>query len=581
MEPNTGDMSQLGLRRGRLLPDQCMPFFNSCTVEIVDRALILHPVIARMVTDPTALTKAVKLVFSFDTSAIGLGSLTDEQIHSLQEALLPKNTDLFEKISQDPALIEFNEKLTHSLTIDAAIFGAYLTSLLGTNQSLLDFLSGQNIVGADEATISTQATIDVDQLEKAEYSTLLAIKAKTGNLPESVQKSYLRLEYAALMRSFGFTETLSVHPVVEDLFKRLYAENLTKVYVAPEWLAAVVASGASYAKMPFIVSATDTDDAGLTPLEPKPSRFATELLIWASMHRHTTHPIPEHNYEVAFTRMLVLRHSLHRGSEENGLFVYGNRENIPLDFAAVTWFIDSFRKPEAYYAGMFTSAISFLKSGHHANAFGVDNWLMKILNALNIQVDIAKSARMVNSCVYWGTHPANMLLLVNYLYLRAKNEGMTGAITYRMHPVPPMFAGICNLELFMEALNAVGFFDMMNKSSEFTEFKAHMNVLRKTMHLCAPYAHYLYGLSSQTPIESKNAAARYAAYATAIDAVLPSGTLNLSPSLRKLALESGKNAIAANLQVEAFVKGYRRFHSLLIEGRMRATIPKGIGLITE
>jgi hypothetical protein len=577
---NPGDMSQLGLKRGKLLPEQWIPLFNDLTITVTDQTIIKHAFIKKCFVDPTSIADATEIAFHLDSSALAGYDVNKQQVAELQEALRPKTGDAVKAVINDERMSAFVAKVRAKVPIDSAIFASFLTSIVSTNVALRDFLSGHDIIESEEATIVTAISVDPSKIEDCSYADLLSIKSKCPPFPETTQKAYNDLEFLSMFDKFGFSEALTSHPVVDTFFRQLYAEHMTKVYEPPSWMPKFVKAGNSYNLVTITAVVTKPGIPGDNNAPPpaavtkiaelKQDNVVKELLLFASMHKHTTHALAEHNYEVAFARMLVLRHSLHAGSTEKCLFNISN--GLVFDLPALQFFLTTLRKPEPIYSGLFTSVLSFLKSGHHANAFNIDRWYMRILDSLGTSIDLTRSARMVNSVVYYGSHPAYMLLLCNYLYHRSKAENMTGAITYRMFPVPPMFSGLCNLELFMDALQATGFFELMSKGDEYTEFKTHMSTIRSSMHLCAPYAHYLYGQSQDQPVESKNLAAKYASYATAIDAVLPNGTLNLSPSLRKLAENQGRNAIAANLQVEAFVKAYRQYHATLIEGKMRASV---------
>jgi hypothetical protein len=572
----TGDLSQLGLKRGALLPEQSIPAVDAASITLTTTEALSHPFITKLFPVPdlgaNVTPKSLQMVIS--TAGLLKVKLPDAQKKKLQDAIRPTASDIMTPLLNDVKLRDFNSKIDNGKDVDCAIIASFITSQFGENKPLFDFAIGQDIAQGEEATMTTQATADPKKIATASYATLLTLKSKSGELPGNVKRSWDRIEYLSLLKAYGLTDALMTHPVVEPLFKELYAEHSVAHYEAPDFLAALIKPKVLYPNIVLKVGYTKSTDGSWVDCVVKPANdgIAKEFAMFALMHKQSAHPLAEHNFEVAFTRVLVIRHALITGSKECAAMTVD--EPIPVDVAAIDFFVASLRKPELFYAGIFMSAISFLKSGHHATTFNIEYAYQKVLSSMSIQVDVSKAARMVNSIVYWGTHPANMLLLVNYMYHRAKHEKMSGALTYRMHPVPPMFAGYCNLELFIDAIHVTGFFELMNSEAEYDDFKRNMSIIRSKMHLCAPYAYYLFGVIEDDPTDAKNEVAKFAAYATSIDAVLPGGTLNLSPSLRKLAQEQGKNSIAASLQIDAFVRAYRRFFGQIIEGKMRAALPK-------
>jgi hypothetical protein len=169
-------------------------------------------------------------------------------------------------------------------------------------------------------------------------------------------------------------------------------------------------------------------------------------------------------------------------------------------------------------------------------------------------------------------------MLYAFCLWRGIQEQINNAIAIRLRPNPPLSTGLCNLEIFMDALYAARFFEVMDRGFEYTSFKMHMKAIHETKWYVAPYANYFFGKTMPDPIYAKSEATKYAAYAAALDAALPNSTLKLAPSLAKLASNANQNAISATLYVEAYTAGFRRFFRTVIESVMSKKF--GVKMVT-
>jgi hypothetical protein len=206
-----------------------------------------------------------------------------------------------------------------------------------------------------------------------------------------------------------------------------------------------------------------------------------------------------------------------------------------------------------------------MKSGHHATAANLDNTLCKLYGALGLSLNINIARDMIATAVYNGPHVGSMRLTYAYLLMRNARQKISGALAYRLFPNPPMSAAYCNLELFMDSLNAALFFDVLDKKSEYLSFKQNMKEIRETMWYVAPYSIYMFGKTTPDPTYAKAQAATLAAYASAIGDALPNTSLTMSPALMKLANEANRNSISSALYVRAYSGAFVRYFRQSIE----------------
>lgn len=278
----------------------------------------------------------------------------------------------------------------------------------------------------------------------------------------------------------------------------------------------------------------------------------------------------EDNHLFAMGRLSVIRKRQYVDSKELQVM---QEVNHTLD--ATTWmkdFIDTLEDTERYQILEHLIAISFLRSGHHATAFNMYSIIDRILGSLSIQVTPEYIQSYLRSFVYHGGHVGSTRVQILQAWSNASDNEFIGSIAYRLHPAPPMFATYVNLELFIDQLNVIGFFENMGKTPEYASFKSAMNLIKKKMHFSAPYAQYLYGRSEPDPTAEKAVAIRIAAYCTAIANVMPNSSLIQSPALQKLITTTSSNSISANLLVEAYVSAYRAYHKRLVERKLTGVI---------
>jgi hypothetical protein len=320
-----------------------------------------------------------------------------------------------------------------------------------------------------------------------------------------------------------------------------------------------------------VVTVSVPSDKGQVDIFPgKYSSWMSNLAVYALHYCMPDADDKEACADFAFQRVIVARHKLFANSDE--ITRCDQIKSVHLDDAAIARFKTRLAAPTLYYVTLFTSLISFLKSGHHATMFGIVGTLQKMCRAINVQHDNTRIASLIKSCVYWGSHVAETRLATYFLMSRAQNEKLSRAIVSRINPAPPTYSAVCNLELFIDSLNAAGFFTFTNKTHQYDKFKIHMEKIRRVMHYASPYSMYLYGLSEPEPEIDRTEAMKFAAYASAINDVLPNSTLGLSPSLQKAAQLANVNSIEANLIVSAYANAFRRFFKAKIAGQMSRTL---------
>jgi hypothetical protein len=301
--------------------------------------------------------------------------------------------------------------------------------------------------------------------------------------------------------------------------------------------------------------------------------FARQLAIYLFNRAQAAQAREEENHMFAMARLHVTLNKQYIDSTEvqimkNVHIAYPN-ENL------ISVFHDSFSRPEIWQLLEHAIAISFLRSGHHATAYNMYNVLLRILGSLNQTVTNDFVQAYLRAYVYHGGHVGSTRVQILQSWAKASTNNFIGSIAYRLHPAPPMFATYTNLELYIDQLNLIGFFEYMNKQAEYTLFKSAMNAIKKKMHFAAPYSNYLYGRTEADPTAEKAIAIKVAAYATAIAAVMPNSSLLESPALQKLVTQTSDNTISANLLIEAYVTAYRSFHRRIVEQRLSQRVSGG------
>jgi hypothetical protein len=568
-----GDLTQLGLRRNRLPIGLHVPIikdavftFPNCGAE---RAIV------SLCQPENALTEAALIRMTIDTSLIRASRIGNSNasheaaILDLQKALDPLTAASIKDVINSSIVQNFVVKLQNQAETNSNVLGGFLGTIIGADDRVRTYLTMNDIIANPEVTNVDELAVNNTKVREADYGVLVGLANVLSALPENVQNALDRLTCLALIASAPLEEYAYEHPVIKGYFEEARRELMTRRLKLPDSIVAHYDTY-DYSRLVQVALAYSLDN-GQTffPLTVKGSKKAVmaELAFFVLSYNQVRTTNPDRSAEFAFTRMLSLRYGLFADSDELATFHLRGPIAVPKDVLRL--FTDNYRRNEKYYILMYASAISFLKSGHHASAANLDNTIMKMMQAVNIPCTLDAARQMIATGVYAGTHAASMRLLIGYLLHRNVTQKVTNAVAYRLAPNPPNAAGYCNLELFIEALNAAGFFYALDRVQEYNEFKRNMREIRATMWYVAPYSMYLYNRNVQDPLDIKASVAKLASYAAGISHALPSSSLNISPSLKKLADAQKVNSIAGPLFVQAYSAAFTRWARMTIESALK------------
>jgi hypothetical protein len=230
-----------------------------------------------------------------------------------------------------------------------------------------------------------------------------------------------------------------------------------------------------------------------------------------------------------------------------------------------------------------TAHISYMKSGHHATANNIGHTLTKLLDAIDEPHDVSDLPERLAYGTYYGTKPADQRAVALFLRTKYSRNDLSFAIGRRITPHGPGTVSMFLLNMVMDQLEHVNFFDFLKRNDQYTHFKGVFNQYAKTSHLEAPYALFFYGTGKAESVEMKQAVAPMYAYAAAIGAAMPHSTIGDSVSLRRDASASANNSITARLEVESFVRAYRTFLRSMIRKKLevKAGLRGGMALLED
>jgi len=265
------------------------------------------------------------------------------------------------------------------------------------------------------------------------------------------------------------------------------------------------------------------------------------------------------------SRAWCLHNNLHRDSKEIRLIEVADKVALPLTFslprcAAVNAVCAERLASKVYVVG---SLFSYLKSGHHGTASGLPELLMKLFNALmsDSTPTAAEVLTIAPYASYHGPHFASTRLL-NLLMIWTMSKGdVSLAISKRMTSVIPGAAALTSLEIFLGALQDAGFFRLLDKDREVTAFRQHYASWNVEGWKQAPYARYMYGVTSLPDQALADKAAKLYAYAASIQSVMPASTLRYSTALAREAAAAANNDIIGPIAVNAFASGVQSFYT--------------------
>jgi hypothetical protein len=570
-----GDLSQLGLKRN-MLPDRLhMPAVTKATLSFP--GLSGNKIWKNFLQGE--LTEGKTIIMEVDSSALQNALLGNSlnahhaNIAALQASLNPETKITLDAILGHERMKAAMKDITDRYPSALAQFAGYLSAQAADNERLANYLIASEIVDVEKRTIVQEGgiTVSSDDVRGITYGQLQIASSLLPEMDESLKSSFAAIEFTKLRESSPDQAFVFEHSAVRNAFLSTKRELLTRSYVAPagidEWLSAN--SHGDYVTASFKLKSGE-DVFNLHAKEDAKAMIGEFAFYMLSLKQIVVNSM-DRAKEFAASRTLVLRHGLFVDSKEVSPFTITDELRYNIDDLRA--FVDFYHRNEKYYIGMYCSVISFLKSGHHATAANLDNTLQKMLSAVNIPTSLEGARAMIPCMVYNGPHVASMRLLYAFLLKRNTDEKITNSISYRLSPNPPLSAAYCNLEIFIEALAAAGFFEALGRNAELASFRANMEEIKATMYFCSPYAHYLYGRDIPDPQHLKSEVAKLAAYASALGTALPNSSLVLSPSLKKLAEENARNSISATLYVSSFAAAFTHW----CRGTIEQSLKKKLG----
>lgn len=574
---DVGDLSQLGLERGKLPAALQLPIVQGARIDL--NGCAKSAIIKTLFQVPRDIPEDAVIRLSVDTTLLQQAAIGDSRegsiraIAELQNALDPTNAYTMKDIVQNPSMVDATQAIIERGHLARANVAARINAQLVDNEELLAFLVSQDIIQSDQRTAAAESAISEEELRAMSYGQFLAVQAKMRDVDEMLRKNLQVIDFLKLLEAAPEEESTFLHPLMSATFQKIRQEVSVRSFQCPESISRVV-TRKDFGRLVAVQAETGPADAIVKiPIVDGKQHLVGEFALYILSLRQVAPANVERAREFAFARQIIVRHGLFIGSDEKKNMVL--RAPLTIDALEVREWALRVKKPEASYACLFATAHSFLISGHHATAANMDNKLAKILGAIGQPVSLEQARSMLSTAVYNGPHVASMILLIAYLLNRANKEKVSNAIALRLRPNPPLSAAYVNLEIFADALNAARFFEVLGRQDEYNSFKENMKEIRRTMWYVAPYSMYLYGKSAPDPSYHKTEAAKLASYASALRTALPNSTLLMSPALEKLAEESNRNAISSALYVEAYVVAFRRLFRVSIEQQMAKSF--GIG----
>jgi hypothetical protein len=576
---NHGDLSQLGLTRGQLKPLLQIPI--SKDILLVFPGSAKNPFWKNFFTilDTTPADHDIRL--KVDTSAMHkakFGTTEPEHLASIktvQDSLDPAMAASHDDIMKSDRIVQRVANLSRREGPSRQLLHTAINEALATNEQLRRYLTLNNYIADEASTERDEPYITRDSFETIDYPAMLSIGNLMKDMSDSVANAYKVVEFSLMYAVLKDDESIGDHPLLADSYATAKAETMIKAYRAPNFLQ-VHFTKRSHGEA-VLVTAQIGKDGNFTDLPVNNGRASMlgEFAFYFTSFKQIVPTTVERAHDFAFSRLLVLRHGLFYDSNET--CNVNVTAQLVIDSADIAHFVSAFQKPEKYYACLYASVISFLKSGHHATAANLDNTLMHIFGSLGITTNIDQVRNIIPFAVYNGPHVASMRLTYAYLLYKNSREKITNSVALRLFPNPPGATAYCNLEIFINALHSARFFEVLDRMDEYIAFKTQMKEIKRTMWHVAPYAMYLFNKTAVDPVSIKQEIAKMAGYATALTGAMPNTSLAMSPALSKLASENGRNTFSAGLLVNAYVAGFTRFFRHSIEARMAKVygVPRG------
>jgi len=272
--------------------------------------------------------------------------------------------------------------------------------------------------------------------------------------------------------------------------------------------------------------------------------------------------------DFAATRMTTQNHELYGASREVSSYAGTIWGSLPLNFARVLY--DAVTEDVIGKLHHATAAISFRKSAHHSSANNVGNTFVRILESLDVPVDIGDVPERLAAGTHFGSHTADQRAVNIFFYALAQNSQLSFAIGRRISPHGPGTVSMYLLAQVVDQLENIKFFEFLQRTDILMQFKSLYQMYSKTAHLEVPYAQFFYGSSKAESVALKQSIAPMYAYAAAISSAMPLSTFADSMALRRDSGAAAANSITAVLEVESFVRAYKVFLRSLISNQLKA-----------
>jgi hypothetical protein len=270
--------------------------------------------------------------------------------------------------------------------------------------------------------------------------------------------------------------------------------------------------------------------------------------------------------DFACTRYTTINHDLIGDSDE--VKIYNGQIWGALPVGKAKYLFDALTDDIMGQVQHAIAHISYMKSGHHATANNLGHTMKKVMEAIGQEVEVSDLSERLAYGTYFGSKTADQRAVAIFLRTKYSNNELSFAIGRRITPQGPGTVAMYLLNLVMEQLNNVKFFEFMKREDSYTQFKGLYASYAKQAFLEAPYAAYMYGQSKAESVELKQSVAPMFAYASAIGSAMPRSTIADSVALNRDANAASNNSITARLEVQAFVKAYRQFLRSLVRQRL-------------
>jgi hypothetical protein len=515
-----------------------------------------------------------------------------DRITKLQEALRPKDEpDAKEIVSDSIFAAGINElKLERAMNWAsvASAINATIDHKIPAYEGMLDALRPGRAADGSEDLLNAASLDDVNA------ASLVSVEPILSQLSELVKMRYERLA-SSFWTDAQWQANYAMSPLRRNA-EMARSKLMVNEFKPPAWFTTdVLDTTGAPAKNPFALNrlvvqrklvepaATATEDEKkaylanpwgadvtlaeeTTPMGLYLNMTLAEEIFWLAIRSQVTVGTDDQKDNFASTRLMIARNGWYHDSEEVRRPTGGI--HVAWDTSRVDAMVSLQEHPELYEIPFAVALISYMESGHHANAFNISKKAARISSALGMPRDAAFWEANKDSMIYHGTHPADLRLVLASYRLRAASGNLTFAIARRLTRPAPGTAAYINLSHYIEALAATPFFAATDRERELTIFRQSIARIKSKNWAKAPYSAYLYGESIPLDPGDDQVMSHHAAYAAAIKDVMPDSTIGMSPALSKLAENAAVNSVTAKLHVGAFVKAYKEFLERIVRRRL-------------